>query len=598
MRGPSFFRTPLPWLGVYLFLLLAWTLDPDHPRVAGLFHDDGVYVCLGENLAENGVYRDLHSPPPIRIAKYPPGEPLLAALGTVLSGGDTTGTLSLLRVFHALFLLLGLFSFHRILGREPGLPPLLPFLLTAALAFSPPILDYLRIPMSEIPFLGISLFTILSLLRVEEAPERPWTQALLLAALGFAALFFRTLGAVLVPALFAHLFLAGRKATALRFLGLSLLFLLPLQAFLWAHASPAPGFERISIYGLPYGKILADGIPWLPRILPANTLQGLLYAFTDLFPPVLSILPLGSTAGWLLLWAGSLFTLLLFIAGTRKEIRSPGKDNAPAPRPWHLYVLFTLGVILLWPFQTARFLVPLLPFLLLAAARGAQALAGSKGALAAGVLFLVSALAAALPQRAVQRTDRFTLEGKTWNLEGLFQAAQFVRRKLPARSVLASTLDPFFGVHSGRMGVWGWTIRSTCKVLYGGEPDLLHFLMDFHRSWVAREIQAARIFFFERFPGVPSRWLAGEKARLGPAAKPLEGKNRPSLLAELEKDREDVREQMRKVGVTHAVLLLRDGQLLYEVLLARLVRELAREGRAFPLWGDPEGMIQVWRIRP
>ena len=55
---------------------------------------------------------------------------------------------------------------------------------------------------------------------------------------------------------------------------------------------------------------------------------------------------------------------------------------------------------------------------------------------------------------------------------------------------------------------------------------------------------------------------------------------------------------MRKVGVTHAVLLLKDGQVLYEILLARLVRRLAGEGKALPLWSDPTGTIQVWRIHP
>ncbi len=599
MKGrPSFPASPLPWLAVYLLLLLAWTLDPDHPRVAGLFHDDGVYFCLGENLAENGVYRDLHSPPPIRIAKYPPGVPLEAALGWELSGGDPAGTISFIRVFHSLFLVLALFAFHGILRREPDLPRPLLFLLPGALAFSPPILDYLRIPMSEIPFLGLSLLALLALLRAEERPERPWPQAALLSALFFSALLFRTLGAALLPALFIHLLLAGRKPTAFRFLALSVPLFLLLQGFLWVQGHPRPGFEDISIYGLPYGKILADGLPWLPRIVPANTLQGILYAFTDLVPPILSILPLASPAAWIVLWAGSLLTLFLFITGTRKELSRKPAPRAPAVRPRHLYVLFTLAVILFWPFQTARFLVPLIPFLLLAFARGVQGLAGPKGALAAGALLFLCALGGSLPDRAVQRRDHFTLEGKTWNLEGLFRAAEEARKILPEKGVLASTLDPFFGVHSNRMGVWGWTIRDSCPVLYGGNPSLFHFLMDLRRPWVGREIQAARIFFFERIPGVDPRWLAAEKARLGGAARSLEGKERPPLLARLEKSRKSVREQMRRVGVTHAVLLLEDGQPLFEVLLARLVRELALEGRAEPLWGTPSGTVQIWRIRP
>ncbi len=591
-------RSPLPWLVLYLALLLAWSLDPDHPRIAGLFHDDGVYFCLGENLLENGAYRDLHSPPPIRIAKYPPGVPFLAALGLELSGGDPEGALTFLRIFNALFLALGIFSFWAILKREGDLPRPLLFLLPAALAFSPPLLDYVRIPMSEIPFLGVSLLSIHLLLLVEERPERPWPHAALLTLAFFSAVIFRSLGAALLPAIFLHLLLAKRKATALRFLSVSFPLFILLQIFLYAHATPEQGYENVSIYGLPYSEIFADGLSLLPRIVPANAVQGLLYSLNDLVPPAVILAPLRSSLGWILLWAGSLLVLLLLAAGTRRELTRPPSPERPACRPWHIYLAFTLAVILVWPFQIARFLVPLIPFLLLEASRGAQLLAGRGAAVAAGWIFLLSAAAGALPERAVQRRDHFTLEGKTWNLEGLFRAIRYAREELPPKAVLASTLDPVFGVHAGKMGVWAWTIRTAPQVLYGGRPTLLHFLMDLDRPWVGREIQAARIFFLERFPGADPARLAREKAFLGPAARPLEGKERPPLLAELEKDQDDVIRQMAQVGVTHVVLLLEDGQPLYEVLLARLLRRLALEGRARPLWGVAGGRIQVWRINP
>ena len=57
-----------------------------------------------------------------------------------------------------------------------------------------------------------------------------------------------------------------------------------------------------------------------------------------------------------------------------------------------------------------------------------------------------------------------------------------------------------------------------------------------------------------------------------------------------------MKEQFRRLGVTHAVLLLREGQLLYEVLLARLVAEMAAAGRAVPLFRSRDGSALVWRL--
>lgn len=600
-RPARWLRSEPLWLGLYLAVLLAWLLDPAHPRVAGLFHDDGVYFSLGRSLVDRGVYRDPHTPNPIQIAKYPPGEPLLAALCLLLAP-EPEEALGLLRAVHALFLAGALAAFRSLLHREGGAAARCAPLLLLAAALSPPLLDYLRLPMSEIPYLALSLGTLALLAKVAQAPERPWRHALPLAALCFAAFAFRTVGATLTAAGVVSLLLARRPATAFRLLLLAGPALGLLQAYLSAQARPAPGFEDITVYGLPYGRILADGLPWLDRVVQVNTVQSLLFLLHELVPQALSWLPRLGTAGWLLLWAASLGTAGLLLLGLWAGKARPG--GGPWLRPWHLHLLLSLALVIPWPFQTARFLVPLIPLLALLAVQGAEYLAGRKGALACASVLALAALLGGLPERLTQRLDRFTIEGRAWNLAPVLDLARELERSLPReRTVLASSMDPLFAVHAGLDGVWAWTITAAALDLYGHPPDLLRFHLDPERQlWLLREREAARLFGLERL-------LAGDPDRLGRVKAwaleawgslptPAEGAERPPLLAALEEARSSVRDQFRRLGVTHAVLLLEQGQTLYEILLARLVRGLAEERKAFLVRASADGLVQTWRILP
>ncbi|UCF69301.1 MAG: hypothetical protein JSV80_08510, partial [Acidobacteriota bacterium] len=288
-------------LGLYALLLLAWLLAPGHLRVAGLFHDDGVIFSLGRSLLEGGIYRDLHSPEPIQIAKYPPGVPILVALA-LAAGGGTEQALSLLRIAYVFFLVAGLGALLGLLRREGGAIARLAPVLVAATALSPDVLDYLRVPMSEIPYTAITLVALYSLVRVEERSESPWRQAGLLGLLCVLAVVFRTVGAVLTASVAVHLLLAGRRATAWRFGLLVLPALALVQLFVATHAQPATGYEEITVYGLPYTSIWTGSLPWLPQIVYSNAVQSLLFTLQDLLPPVVVWLVGWGKTGWAALW--------------------------------------------------------------------------------------------------------------------------------------------------------------------------------------------------------------------------------------------------------------------------------------------------------
>ena len=76
------------------------------------------------------------------------------------------------------------------------------------------------------------------------------------------------------------------------------------------------------------------------------------------------------------------------------------------------------------------------------------------------------------------------------------------------------------------------------------------------------------------------------------------GEEREPLLAALETDRASVRAQFRRLGVTHAVVMPPLCFEAYEVLLSRLIRELADEGRARPVTELSTDLVQLWEIDP
>jgi hypothetical protein len=275
---------------------------------------------------------------------YPWGFPTLLAPFTLACGPLNVFCLKYINlIFFALFL----WVFYALLARR--LPPLEAALLLAIFAFSPLLLKFEDILLSDITFL---FFSTLSLLLIENVGRNgipPYKNILLGLAL-FFAFFVRTNGILLVPTLFlvqAFTYLQTHPRPVLDWkrvltIGLIPYFVFGLLTFLNLTLFPAgegSHFEHLSVLSL---ASLADNLSAY-FAMPA-------YFFSDL--PHADII------------YGLLLPFILggLILNFKRDV--------------HLvaYLLLSYALFILWPDQQGiRFLFPLLPLLVYFAYRGMEA---------------------------------------------------------------------------------------------------------------------------------------------------------------------------------------------------------------------------------
>ena len=140
----------------------------------------------------------------------------------------------------------------------------------------------------------------------------------------------------------------------------------------------------------------------------------------------------------------------------------------------------------------------------------------------------------------------------------------------PSIQEVASTLDSLFASHGDVRGVWGWTITAD-RHKYQHPEDAWQFNLGLeHWIWIQREMLAAEIFFLEQ---TRSPLLRDAHAMLdrefGTRRIAKTGDARESLLREFEEDAAAVRAQYRRLGVTHAVIALADGNPPYDAVFDR-----------------------------
>ncbi len=587
-------RGPAIWITACVLPLLVWTLLPENPRVAGLCHDDGIYTVLAQSIVDRGVYRAGHHPEPIETAKYPPAVPLIvAACLTVTPNLDTA--ITAVRIVNALFLALALASFWGILAQE-GLGRAAPALVFA-IGWSTSSADFVRVCMSEVPYLGVSLFTIYQLLRFEAADEKPWRHGAILAGLCFAAFATRSFGVVLLLTVGLHLVLAKRIPTAIRFGAVLLPMVIALQLFMSHVATPAKGYEDVTVYGLPYSRIFLNSLDWIGATTWTNTLHAALSGMQQIWPAATWIPPTG-TIGLIALWALVLLTIVLLCFGARHESRLA--TDTLSIRPWHVLILGSIAVMLPWPASVGRFLIPLVPFFLLMIVRGVERVVGARSVPMTAIVLCLASISHSIGTRVVHKENAVAFAGRDYDLVGLLDFSKRLGSHTAGQDVIvACTAESLLASHDGIRGVWGWTITAD-EHIYRNPESALEFHLGLSKwEWVRRELFAARVLYLEQTNSKDLPMAHSMMQEMYGVPNPhRRNDDREDLLRDLERDTPKVRDQYRRLGVTHAVLLLDQGNPLYEVLLARLVRRLLDEGRATLVPEVSSESIQVFRIRP
>ncbi len=317
-------------------------------------HDSGIYVTLATSLATGHGYHDLWLTGDPVHTKYPPVFPLMLAAVLAVAGTSIV----LLKLAVVATSAAALFVLHRLFAELYGEPvALYAVLLTASLHS---MLFFAHSVMTEMPYLLLSLLTLLAARRCAHSPSPGWLW--LTAALISVTYLTRLVGLALIPAVMVYVVVDGSGTARARWRRALLLGLLAsCAAAVWFARSAVVSGGSVSPYAAEFrlGELTAPGtlagsLAELAARVGANLLQYGIHlgrAILHWAPPV--------TIAMLLAAAVSLVGFLRCAVRRRTIVE--------------YYVVSYLAILIVYPVNhPQRYLVPVLPFMLFYFVTGAS----------------------------------------------------------------------------------------------------------------------------------------------------------------------------------------------------------------------------------
>ena len=432
--------SPLPgWargLAALFLVLHGWAAWLLHSTVLRTGNDDALYLLLARAL-RHFSYRDLHIFGSPIHSQYPPAYPALLAVTGGGLGLDLAWP-SMTSVALSMIALALVFDLARRI-----VPLGFALVLLALLSLNDSLLYFAGAVRSEMPYVTLTIAAIWAL------SLRPGSRnAILLGAtLAVLAALTRSIGGTIIGAVGLLWLVQGHYRRAIQFGVASMLtfgawtawnFLAPVQFARRSYAMMATGADA-SVAEQPWA-ILVQRFERFGRVyalsLPAN-----------LSVPSIEGMWIDNVA-----WLGLIFGLCAIgcYAAWRKAPLIP------------FYVISYFLFLALWPVKLSRFIVPMIPFVLLLMAWGGAEIAArwrSRGVLAGlalvGVL-LVSGESRLVRNRLVARSNcdpTTALVSRDCQSEDEVSFARlmdFVRTRLPDSVVVVTTKEATFGISTGR----------------------------------------------------------------------------------------------------------------------------------------------------
>ena len=422
-----------PW-GLAL-LLLGMGLAVWEPSPPGIWHDDGVYVLLGRSLAEGDGLRYVGIPGAPLAPKFPPLFPFLLSLVWSFFP-KFPENLELLGGVNLVLTALAGGVFVSYLTKVLKISAPFALAVTAFIWLSAHLWRVAWIPLSEPLFLLGLLLALWAGGRMES--KRGAAPAFLFLLMGGLALYSRTLGLAVLAAGALTLLWDGRRRAALGITAGALGLYLPWVWWTRRAADTIPE-ALLDILG-PYNGWLTAQIvqgPW-------DFVLFVLGSVGQLLGRILTLLTPGLPVPQLLMGAVVIPVLLLGLWELWK-----------LSRLLVLTVFLSLGILVVWPFQDLRLLVPFQPILMLALVMGFRKLFYSMNlsprlrlpvavvGLAWGVLFGAVSV--------VRLAGGWSMESYGVRSAVLMDAARAVSEKTPSDAVVgAPELWPGLHLLTGR----------------------------------------------------------------------------------------------------------------------------------------------------
>lgn len=340
--------------------------------LAGVVHDDVIYLVTGKSLAESGAYRIVSQPgEPFQIA-YPPLYPaLLALVWKVLP--TFPANLWAFKLLNILAALAGVLLTYRLVTHTYGAPRAQGWMVAGLLAVSSFFFSFMDLTMSEMLFSTVLVGTLIGLERLPDRPDagRAWLRIVVaIGALVTLVLLVRTIAITLAGAVVLWLLLRRQWRLAIASGGAIVAWQLPWQGWIWwvkAHA-PASWDYMGWINGA------SDGLSPLSLLsnMPGNTWALVSASVPLAVAPLLQheviARPLQALGlAGLLRGLGLLVTIVVF-AGLVRSARE-------RLRLFHVFLAAYVALLLIFPWDPSRYIVAVTPLLLFAFVRGAWWLA-------------------------------------------------------------------------------------------------------------------------------------------------------------------------------------------------------------------------------
>jgi hypothetical protein len=500
---------------------LYWLVAARGPRAVGLWQDDAIYLCTAQSLAAGTGYRHIEIPGTPLQTQYPILYPALLALGFLVDGNypHNLGWLLLPSALAAA----GLVTLSIRYGRDVlDADRRLLIVVGLLAALSPVLFSFVRFAMSDLPYGVLALAAVYIVDHKYAGAKTAATQRWWLvsaAALVALSVLTRSIGVTLAVALLAVL-LWRRQVRHAGLAGLVLaVFLVPWSIRqVWAARANGPLQDAFLIVpNLGYAMWLPHSAADTGRVIVQNFLRTALG---------LSYFQMALPQGWIqrTLAAGSWHTLPLHLAsylamgligvGFVRSLfargahhRLPESRSAQPCRPMRVrllpvYAVIYAAMMLVWPFEPYRFLIPWTPLLLYFLLRGVHdATRVVRRTRAAGIV-PVTLVAIALAvcfvaddARIVTSTERkYFLREFPIDWSEVRAVEQWVARNTQREDILAAADAAGLYLATGRQGYYFWPDTDPYRLFYG--PD---------RSWTT---------FYALGSASESRYLLGELRRI------------------------------------------------------------------------------------
>jgi len=442
----------LPWVILLGLLVGGTSYWSSNKEMLGLFGDDGIYAVVAKSLSEGEGYRLISLPTAPEQTKYPF---LYSYILSLLWGlyPEFPENIGLLKAANAaflttIFILSYLFYRRRIPGEESeGL------LFAALVCINPTVFSLTDFTVSDILFLLICLAAFVIFDAVEKCAARRGSVTLpaVVVALGCLT---RSAGVPLAVAGAIHFVWNKRYRDLTNYVCLVVLFVIPWWLWVGTHSNQTVS-SLLDYYVSYSSEPPAFAIMWFDPFGAVEIVWGNLRYMLD----ALDLIFQSKIIPGLLLPVG-----LILLLGVWQSFNDQSVF-------FRFYVVLYLGLVIAWPFPSARYLIPLAPgiyFFLFQGVRAAESHLSNLMTSEARRKILCHLVRVTFALVVVVHVGwlshyLFSKDGATTRVwfgerlpaswRGFSETFEWIRYHTDDRTILATSYDPMYYLYTGRRAI-------------------------------------------------------------------------------------------------------------------------------------------------